>query len=361
VLPTSANRPLYPNVISPAPTPGSAIGDVLFFPEDTDLPMIHQFDVAFEYQFAQNTALSVFYLSSLGRNLPRFIDTNLPTPTRTITYTVVGGPDDGQQFTMPLFTGARPDANFARKTAISYDASSTYNAFVVQFNRRMTGGLQVQAFYTYSKATDEGQSSTTFTSGNNVLDPFNLSLEKGRSNFDIPHRFTTSLIWQPQYFRNSGTLLKHLLDGWTVAPIVTLSSGVTFTGGVSGNSPSGSGATSTGLIGAGGSGRVYGIPRNTFRQDAVENVDLRIGKKFQATERLDFEIFGEAFNLFNHVNFTSVGTTQYSTAAVSGMPVCTGNQCIGLLNFDTRFTVPTASSNFFISQRQIQIGAKLSF
>lgn len=362
-LPSAANRPLYPNVVPTAPPPGASSPDVIVFPTDTGLPMIHQFDLAFEYQLARNTGLSVYYLSSLGRNLPRFVDTNLPTPTSTITYTVVGGPDDGAQFTMPLFTGVRPTAGFGRITEVSYSVKSKYNAMVFQFNRRMTNGLQVQAFYTYSKASDGGQGSQTFTSSNNVLNPLDLSLEEGRSNFDIPHRFTASAIWQPAYFQNSEKWVKVLLDGWTVAPIVSVSSGSVYTGGVSGNAPAGSGGTSTGLIGAGGSNRVLGIPRNTFRQSAIENVDLRIAKKFQLMESMTFELFGEAFNLFNHVNFTSVGTTQYSTAAVAPPPAlpCTGNQCVGLLNFDTRFGVPTASSNFFITQRQIQIGAKFSF
>jgi len=49
----------------------------------------------------------------------------------------------------------------------------------------MTSGLQFQTFYTYSNTSDSGQSSQTFTASNNVLNPFNLSLERGRSNFDI--------------------------------------------------------------------------------------------------------------------------------------------------------------------------------
>jgi len=69
-----------------------------------------------------HTAVSVSYIGSLGRNLPIFIDQNLPNPTSTITYTVAGGALDGQAFTVPLFTGARPNTNFGRIT-ISRTAS----------------------------------------------------------------------------------------------------------------------------------------------------------------------------------------------------------------------------------------------
>ena len=66
---------------------------------------------------------------------------------------------------------------------------------MLQFNRRLTNGLQFQASYTEARATDNGQSSQTFTSGNNVLNPFELGLEEGTSNFEIRHRFVANAIW----------------------------------------------------------------------------------------------------------------------------------------------------------------------
>ena len=54
-----------------------------------------------------------------------------------------------------------------------------YNAAVVGFNRRMTHGLQVQASYTYSHASDQGQSSTTFTATNNLVNPYALVFGAG--------------------------------------------------------------------------------------------------------------------------------------------------------------------------------------
>ena len=64
--------------------------------------------------------VSVSYVGSAGRNLPLFIDANLPAPSGTVTYPASGGgPFDGQAVTMPMFTGARPNANFGRITTIS--------------------------------------------------------------------------------------------------------------------------------------------------------------------------------------------------------------------------------------------------
>ena len=356
----SAGAPLYPLLAAaPSSTGSSTSPDVVAFGPNTQVPKIHQIDAAFEYEIAHNTAISVTYMGSLGRYLPIFIDANLAPPTGTITYTVFGGPDNGSQFTIPFFrkTGGVLNSKFGRITTISDTVRSKYNALVVQFNRRLTKGLQVQASYVYSQASDDGQGSQTFTSSNNVLNPYDLGLEQGRSTFDSRHRFGSSVIWQPQYFHKSGTAMRILLDGWTVAPIVTVASGAPFTPFVSGGIPVIPVNTlgplfTSGINGSGGSSRPQGIPRNAFTQPRIVNVDLRLAKLFQIRESVNFEVFGEAFNLFNHFNATSVGTTLYSAGGTAANPT---------LTFQSSFGVPTASSSFFIAQRQIQIGARLRF
>jgi outer membrane receptor protein involved in Fe transport len=359
---TSALGPRYPNVFSSVPSGAGNTPDVVVFAPDTPNPLIHQFDIVFEQQIATNTAISAAYVGSLGRNLPIFIDTNLAPPAGSITYAFKGGPNDGSTVTLPLFIGPRPIPTLGRITTISDSVTSKYNAVMLQFNRRMIGGLQVQSFYTYSNTSDTGQSSQTFTSANNVLNPFDLTLENGRSNFDIHHRFGTTLVWQPAYFQNRGTFLRTALDGWTIAPIVMASSGPTYTATVSGTAivsstlPAAQRPTSSGILGAGGTSRLPSIPRNAFQMPRIVNVDLRIAKKFNLYESWRFELFGEAFNLFNHVNATAVGTRNYSitNAGTLAAPIPT-------LTFDSVFGVVQSSSNSLLAQRQIQIGARLTF
>ncbi len=71
-------------------------------------------------------------------------------------------------------------------TQITTGVDTSYNALVLALNRRFTSGLQIQTSYTYSKATDNGQSSQTFTSVNNVLNPYDLGLEQGDVHFRHP-------------------------------------------------------------------------------------------------------------------------------------------------------------------------------
>ena len=83
------------------------------------MPEIQQADLTVEQDLGWNTTLSVTWLAAFGRRLPDFVDTNLPTATSAISYTVVDatgkGPiPDGTVITAPFYSGARPDT--ARRT-----------------------------------------------------------------------------------------------------------------------------------------------------------------------------------------------------------------------------------------------------
>jgi hypothetical protein len=70
-------------------------------------------------------------------------------------------------------------------------------------------------------------------------------------------------------------------------------------------------------------------------------------------------LLGEAFNLFNHTNVSSVNTTAFNyTAAGSG--VCNGHTN-GCYAPNAAFMAPTATSNLLWGPRQVQISGKLTF
>jgi Carboxypeptidase regulatory-like domain/TonB dependent receptor len=348
----SPGAPLYPNIAATPPAGTLNPPNVVVVGKDLQLPTIHQFDAVFEHQIARNTAVSVSYIGSIGRNLPTYIDENLSAPTGSITYTVSGGSFNGQTFTVPLFTaGTRPNPAFGAITNIESIVHSHYNALAIQFNRRMTDGLQVQAFYTYSNAQDNGQSSNTGTPVLNVFNPFQMNLEDGTSTFNLPHRFVTLALWQPDYYRGEDWWGKLLLNGFSISPIITAQSGAAVTGTISGNAPTGSGALSSGINGSGTStNRAPWIPRNSYQMPRLVDVDLQVAKAFSVTEHTNVKLFVQAFNLFNHVIATGVDTTQFFASRTSPT-----------LTYNTDFMHVTASSNSLIGQRFIQIGATLNW
>jgi outer membrane receptor protein involved in Fe transport len=379
--PTTAGAPAYP-LLAVFPSTGATSApinppNVIEFAPDTKLPLVHEFDLAFEREIANNTAVSVSYLGSQGRRLPIFIDTNLALPTSTITYTVNGGSLNGQSFTLPLFT-ARSNLNFAAITQISDVTWSQYNGVVVGFNRRMSHGIQAQATYTYAHANDEGQSSTTFTATNNLANPYALAAEQARSIFDIRHRVAGSAIWQPDYFHNRGTLGRLLLDGFSFSPVVTAASGAPYSGFVSGNARSCTSTISvscvptgtfpagvpacigcTNIIGSGGSQRLPAIPRDTFTAPNTVNVDMRVAKKFWYRERANLELIMDMFNVLNRVNPTTLSGPLVGGASGTSQYIISGTT----LNYQSTFGTPTSTSSTLggPGQRQIQIGARLNW
>jgi outer membrane receptor protein involved in Fe transport len=377
LLPTAATAPTYPNVVlsggGTVPFGVTAIG----FAPDTKLPLVHEFDAEVERQIATNTVVSVSYVGSLGRRLPRFVDTNLANATLTTTYAVVAPTGTivspfanqdfvGQSFTEPYFgvpadaTGkkpasggtGRPNTGFGAISNISDGVDSKYNALVIGLNRRFYKGFQIQSSYTYAHANDFGQSSQTFTTANNVLNPFNLAGEYGRSNFDIRHRFIFGAVWTPDFYKGESKIFQQLANGYTLSPLLNVSSGAPFTPAISGNAPNPAGFISftggSGVLADGGTNRVPWLAPNSFQLPRTANIDFRLQKGFTIHESWKLLLSGDAFNLFNHNNVTAVNTTMFT---VSG----------STLVFNPKFGVPTNSSNSLIAQRQIQVGIRLNF
>lgn len=347
----NATTPTYPNVLSSLPTSGGTFfgGDIIVFADGAQNPLIHQMDLIYERQLGQNTVVSVSGLISLGRYLPNFVDTNLNAPNSATTFTYNGGFLAGQTITVPKFTGPRPDTRFGRITEIQTIVSSEYFGLVLALNRRLTRGLQFQTNYTYSSAEDTGQNSQTFTSANAVLNPFDLNLERGRSNFDIPHRFVASMVYAPGTLFGLGkgsAVGRAIFGGFTISPIVTAQSGFTYTGTF--GSDNVSGGTSFGVLGAGGSNRLPNLEPNEFRSPSLFNVDLRISRRFRFTETMNLELLAEGFNIFNRQNFTSINTRAYRISGTN-------------LNADPLFGIPSAAGNSIFRERQIQLAARFQF
>jgi outer membrane receptor protein involved in Fe transport len=348
-----AGAPAYPNILASA-SASPVRPDVVVFAPDTQNPLIYQYDAIFEHRIARNTMVSASYVGSRGKYLPLFIDTNLPAPSGTITYQVSGGSLNGQPQTVPVFTGARPNANFGRITTISGVVDSHYNGLILQLNRRLTSGLQFQTSYTEARATDNGQSSQTFTSANNVLNPYALDLEEGTSNFEIRHRLVTNAIWMPT-IGSPGTMTHALLSGFTIAPSFVITSGVPYTATVTGNAPV-TGRISTGVLGAGGISRLPSIERNAFHLPKTANVDLRVSRGFGLPSSQRIEVMVDVFNVFNRLNYTSVQNQMYvvDTAATTVVPTLLANTTFGSFN--------NANSNYFVfTPRQIQLAVRYTF
>ena len=359
--------PIYPNLL-PATNP--PVGAVQYFASNFQLPQIHQWDFIFEREITRNTVVSASYLGSYGNSLPNFVDTNLPLPARTVAINVVGGPFGGQTYLSPIFVGRRPNVSFAQITEIRSDVNSKYHALVLQANRRLTKGLQFQTNYTLSRASDNGQSSTTFTSNNLPFNAFDQSGEDGLSAFDRRQKFVASVVYNPTPFSDGAA--KAIFNGWTIAPILNAFSVQRLTGNISGNispasfgfggaactpglpapAPSGCNTPGGGVNGSGGGSRFALLPRNFFKQPNIWYVDGRLSRRFSLSESMKVEVLVEGFNLFNRTQVTNMNATIYNLSGSN-------------LTFNGAGTNPflnvTGADSTLFRERQVQLAARFEF
>ena len=259
---------------------------------------------------------------------------------------------NGQSFTLPLYG----KANAALPSILREESSvkSEYSALVLQINRRFTNGLQFQSSYTLARATDTGQNSLITTSiFNQPVDVYQRQVyDFGPSNFDVRHKFVFSAVYAPTLYKGSGDSFgDYVLNGWSFAPIYVLYSGAPYSAVVSGSA----------LNGSNGDNRFTQLPRNSFRLPAIKNMDLRVSKRFNFSERYNLEVLGEAFNLFNRTQVFGQSTTLYTPATncavTNGITTSDAN---GLCFTPSFGSVTTTDSNKY-RERQIQFAVRFHF
>lgn len=383
----SATSTVFPRILPTAPTSSSALA-VSFFDPGFQAPQIHQMDLTLEQDLGWGTVLSMSYLGSMGRQLQNFVDTNICTSATTgpncsaanapipITYKVVnGGPlaNIAPTYSTTLFR-ARATTAFGAMTDIFSGANSNYQALAVQLSHRMSHHMQFSANYTWAHALDFGQNESTFADTNDLFAPNNVQAEYGNSIYDVRNRFVVNAVIESPW-KHEGWL-GYVTDGWQIAPIFQIQSGLPFTAATSGNAPGGV-PGGGGVNGSGGSFRIDALGRNSFRFPTTWVQDLRLSKNIKVTERYRVELLADLFNLANHTNVTGITNLAYSVVSAGTVATPSGNVACSAaspcLNFNTsgaagtpafapQLGVPSnANSNFIYSPRQLQLGARVHF
>src|SRR4029079_751228 len=103
---------------------------------------------------------------------------------------------------------------------------SNYNGLQVTFNLRQWQRVSVNGFYTLSKTMTSVQLQNNTTQGL-AHNYSNLSEDYGRADTDQRHVFSTSINWSLDYYHGGG-VMEHVLNGWSISPIIKLRSGLPF-------------------------------------------------------------------------------------------------------------------------------------
>ncbi len=227
--------------------------------------------------------------------------------------------------------------------------SSNYNALEATI-RHNIGGLELNAAYTYSHSLDDSSDYNDL----GFVDSYRLNAYRASSDFDQRHNMTVAYVYDIPAFRGNG-LTHALLGGWQWSGITLIQSGSPFSvynlgngtiapadnAGVSNSIASGfsypdlvgnpkSGVSGSALAGTlpgfgpllfnpaafvAPTGLTFGdAGRNILRNPWRENFDMALIKHFNVTESKYFEFRAEAFNVFNHTEFSYLGGDAGSAA-----------------------------------------------
>ena len=122
----------------------------------------------------------------------------------------------------PSIRGGRASASAAAASSRTISIAD-YDAVSVILRKRMSHGLQADAHYTWSRTRDMA---THSNGGGQTMDNYDIRRDYGPANWDVPHRFVASYIYDVPFLKDSSQpILKYVVAGWQDRGVTTLQSG----------------------------------------------------------------------------------------------------------------------------------------
>jgi hypothetical protein len=268
------------------------------FPSVLGLPYTIQWNLSLQQSIGNVQTITLAYVGASGHKLLR---------TEEYVGGVAGVP---QTFTQLLFTN---NAGY-----------SNDNSLQLQFQRRVLKGAHIIASYSLSHSLDDVSTDTIF---NGIPARFlTPRMDYGPSDFDIRHTATVGADCSP-HFRYPSPFSRAILSNWSIDPIAVIRSAPPVDVVVSRDIGFGTydfrpdtvpgvrrylnDATTPGghrfnpmALSIPTTPRQGSLGRNTFRGFSLFEADVAISRRFRVVERYGIQARFEAFNLFNHPNFS---------------------------------------------------------
>jgi hypothetical protein len=314
------------------PTTGTGL-NVGIFPRDLPTMRVHHYSLDAQYDLGHQLVASLGYQGSLSRDIYFHEHPNaLPAA---------------------LGYGLNPQITGGDYWGVS--GRGNYNAMLAELKHQFSHQFMADAQFVWAKSMD-----TSSAPYSEQPYPYNLSLNYGRSDYNVGKAFKIYGLWQPVFFHGSNNWMEKILGGWSISGILNVHSGFPWSPVVSVNGGSlycgtcGYGALfPAAYLGGAGSGTsndqfktgsnypqaatnplhggVYfstpaytaysdtnfgnanpqapGVHRNSLNGPGYRDIDMTLTKAFGLPNmpilgenaKLEFRI--DAFNLFNNLNF----------------------------------------------------------
>jgi hypothetical protein len=293
-----------------------AIGGV--FATNWRPPVTDSWNLIVERQLGKSTVLRLAYVGSLNTFA------SIAYPVNHAVYV------QGSSTTATANIQARrPYQNFAAVSQLQSGSAANYHGAQFTVEKRLRYGLTLLTNYTYSKSLDNF----------GWTNPYDHSLDYGRSAGDIAHNFKFSDVWDIPTHHSDSAFVGRLANGWKINSIVVWQSGfpLTVLSGID-NSFTGIGSDHANYLGGpialptnrghaaiaakffdtarfatNPAGTFGTASKGQFRGPRYFDTDVALLKNTPIAEGVNFQFRAEAFNAFNNVNFQQPTVTQSSS------------------------------------------------
>ncbi|HYO84363.1 MAG TPA: TonB-dependent receptor [Bryobacteraceae bacterium] len=220
--------------------------NLTFFNQDPKMPYMQRWQVGVQRQLPAGFVVELSYVGNRGtrietiRNINaisneylsrdltpsaemiannQYLSGNLPNPFRGLTP--VSAPNLSTGANRSRLALLRPFPQFGDLNTTTNQGYSWYHSMQAQFERRFAQGFTIQGSYTFSK----------FMEAVSYLNPGDPMPVESISDFDVPHRFVASGIWELPFGKgkafaaNLNSVVNGLLGGWQLAAIYTNQAG----------------------------------------------------------------------------------------------------------------------------------------
>lgn len=335
---------------NPFPYTGAFVagGGLFAVSQDFKWPRTTHMNFSIQRQITSAITVGAAYVRTRSKNLPFGRDVNYPVMTPT------GNANNIQ--------ARRPNQGFGAVLLLASDQDASYDGLQVTWTMRLAENLSLNGYYTLSETLSSVQLHNNTTQGL-ATNYSKLELDRGRADTDQRHVFSMSMNFQPDYYKGDNRIIKGILNGWSISPIIKMRSGrpFTITSGVDANfdgvtndranlvgDPYLANPTPTLWFNIAAFARpvaTTGIaiegtsPRNFLDGPGFKAVDLGLSRDFRFGERLKLRFRAEGTNIFNNVNLDQPNSGAVANIASPGnFGRITGAGSMRKLQFGFRLT-----------------------
>jgi len=362
-------------------------------PLNYQTPYTQQFSLDVQQAITPTMSLDIGYFGDHGTHLQGVIDLNQIRPG-AYTHTSIG---PGQSPTCNLngwisqtceapLNQIRPYLGYTAINDVQTIFNSNYNSLQVKFTKKFSGKSMIDANYTFSRGLTNAQNDYSTAPQNT----YNLAAEYGPSSYNRNDILSIDGVWELPWMKDQQSIVGKIVGGWEMSGLYIVNSGLPLTptmsssgtvnyGGLTSiyNQQTAGGVANDsaglGLLGPSaasmrpnvvlnpndGYGQVLLHKRlHWFNQTAFmapsptsfqvgnerrglvdgpgfNRLDVGLFRNFKVYRGTTFQLRGEGFNVMNHTNWGTVGTT--STSSTFGQITATRDprilQVAGKLSF----------------------------